>query len=259
MYQQRGKYKMNDLEYKNFYDKVGRLNGWDFSKIKCETVGDSWDFYREVKERCKPSHILLDVGTGGGENVLNISSSAKLLVGIDNSNGMIEKAHSNLKKSDVQNVEFFQMDSKALTFSPAHFDIASSCHAPFIASELAKVMKKGALFLTQQVSEHDKLNLKEAFGRGQCLGERDGSLKEKYMAELINAGFELVQVREYDVTDYYSTPEDLIFLLKHTPIIPRFGEEEEDFTILQKFIDANSSEKGIRTNSKRFMIIAVKS
>jgi len=250
---------MNELEYKNFYDKVGRLNGWDFSKIKCETVGDSWDFYREVKERCKPSHILLDVGTGGGENVLNIASSAKLLIGIDDSNGMIATAHSNLKKSGIQNVEFLQMDSEALVFPHAHFDIASSCHAPFTATELSKVMKKDAVFLTQQVSEHDKLNLKEAFGRGQCLGERDGTLKEKYMRELSSAGFERVQVSEYDVTNYYSSPEDLIFLLKHTPIIPNFGEEEEDFNILQKFIKANSSEKGIRTNSKRFMITAVKS
>lgn len=250
---------MNELEYKNFYDKVGRLNGWDFSEIKCETVGDSWDFYGKVKERCKPSHILLDVGTGGGENVLNIASSAKSLIGIDNSNGMIEKAYSNLRKSGVQNVEFLQMDSEALTFPHAYFDIVSSCHAPFAATGLAKVMKKGALFLTQQVSEHDKLNLKEAFGRGQCFGERDGTLKEKHMGELISAGFELVQVREYDVTDYYSIPEDLIFLLKHTPIIPNFGEDAEDFTILQSFIDANSFEKGIRTNSKRFMIIAVKS
>lgn len=41
---------MNELEYKSFYDKVGRLNGWDFSKIKCETVGDTWDFYSEVKK-----------------------------------------------------------------------------------------------------------------------------------------------------------------------------------------------------------------
>ncbi|MBE7121736.1 class I SAM-dependent methyltransferase [Bacillus cereus] len=250
---------MNELEYKNFYDKVGRLNGWDFSKLKCETVGDTWDFYKEVKVRCKPSDILLDIGTGGGENVLKIASSAKVLIGIDNSNGMIETAHSNLKKTDVQNVEFLQIDSEDLTFAHSYFDIASSCHAPFIASELAKVMKKGAFFLTQQVCEHDKLNLKEAFRRGQCLGERDGTLKEKYMNELISAGFELVQVREYDVTDYYITPEDLIFLLKHTPIIPNFGEEEDDFNILQKFIDANSSEKGIRTNSKRFMIIAVKS
>ena len=64
------------------------------------------------------------------------------------------------------------------------------------------------------------------------------------MNELISAGFDLVQVREYDVTDYYSRSEDLIFLLKHTPIIPRFGEQEEDFTILQKFIDTYSFEKG---------------
>ncbi|MGE7632704.1 class I SAM-dependent methyltransferase [Bacillus paramycoides] len=250
---------MNELEYKNFYNKVGRANGWDFSKLKCETVGDTWDIYGEVKERCKQSDILLDVGTGGGENVLKIASSAALLIGIDNSSGMIETAHSNLNKAGVENVKFLQMDSEALTFPNSYFDIASSCHAPFEASELAKVMKRGAFFLSQQVSEHDKLNLKEAFGRGQCLGEREGTLKEKYMSELISAGFELVQVREYDVTDYYSTPEDLIFLLKHTPIIPRFGEEEEDFDILQKFIDTNRTEKGIRTNSKRFMIFAVKS
>ena len=40
------------------------------------------------------------------------------------------------------------MNSEALTFPPAHFDIASSCHAPFIASELAKVMKQGAFLNT---------------------------------------------------------------------------------------------------------------
>ena len=34
------------------------------------------------------------------------------------------------------------MGSEALTFPHAHFDIASSCHAPFLASELAKVMKR---------------------------------------------------------------------------------------------------------------------
>ena len=38
------------------------------------------------------------------------------------------------------------MNSAALTFPLAHFDIASSCHAPFIASELAKVMKKVLCF-----------------------------------------------------------------------------------------------------------------
>ena len=249
---------MNELDYKTFYDKVGRSNGWDFSKLKYITEGATWGFYDEVIRRCKPSDVLLDVGTGGGENVLKIASSALFMIGIDNSSGMIETAQSNLKKARVPNVRFFKMESGDLTFPHSFFDIVSSCHAPFTAAEVARVIKKDGIFLTQQVSEHDKLNLKEAFGRGQCLGEKDGTLKEKYIRELRHAGFTDVQVLEYDAIDYYKTPEDLIFLLKHTPIIPRFGEREEDFDILKQFIRINKTEKGIRTNSKRFMIIANK-
>ena len=104
--------------------------------------------YSEVQERCKPSDILLDVGTGGGENILKISIfSCKLLIGIDNSDGMIETAHSNLKKSGVQNVEFLQIDSEILTFPHAHFDIASSCHAPFVACRVSESNEKGCFFL----------------------------------------------------------------------------------------------------------------
>ena len=250
---------MNELDYKNFYDIVGRVNGWNFSKLKCITEGATWDFYEEVVKRCKPSDVLLDIGTGGGENVLKIASAALMMIGIDNSSGMIETAQSNLEKTCVSNVRFCKMESEALLFPHSFFDIVSSCHAPFVATEVARVIKENGVFLTQQVSEHDKLNLKEAFGRGQCLGEKDGTLKEKYVRELRDAGFVDVRVLEYDAIDYYETPEDLIFLLKHTPIIPRFGEMKEDFDILRTFIAANTTEKGIRTNSKRFMIIASKS
>ncbi|MEB3055087.1 class I SAM-dependent methyltransferase [Bacillus pseudomycoides] len=250
---------MNELDYKNFYDKVGRSNGWDFSKLKYVTEGATWEFYEEVIERCKSSDVLLDIGTGGGENVLRIAPAALFMIGIDNSSGMIETAQSNLEKASVSNVRFFQMESESLMFPHSFFDIVSCCHAPFVAAEVARVIKKGGIFLTQQVSEHDKWNLKAAFGRGQCLGEKDGTLKEKYVRELKSAGFTDVQILEYDAIDYYQTPEDLLFLLKHTPIIPRFGEEKEDFDILGKFIITNKTEKGIRTNSKRFMIIANKS
>ncbi|MEH6944576.1 class I SAM-dependent methyltransferase [Bacillus sp. JJ722] len=250
---------MNELEYKKFYDKVGSLNGWDFSKLKYVTEGATWDFYKEVTKRCKSSDVLLDIGTGGGENILKIASAALFMIGIDNSSGMIATAQSNLKKTGVPNVRIIKMECEDLTFPHSFFDIVTSCHAPFVAAEVARVIKKNGIFLTQQVSEHDKLNLKEAFGRGQCLGEKDGTLKEKYVRELSEAGFVDVQTLEYDVNDYYQTPEDLIFLLSHTPIIPGFGERKEDFDILQKFITVNKTEIGICTNSKRFIIIAKKS
>ena len=249
---------MNELEYKNFYDKVGKINGWDFSKLQVTTEGVKWDFYEEETKRCKSSDILLDVGTGGGENVLKIASSLLLLVGIDISSSMIETAQSNLRKANKLNVRIYQMSSDNLQFPTGFFDVISSCHAPFYASEVAKVLRSGGTFLTQQVSEADKLNLKRAYGRGQSFEQVDGTLKERYIRELKKAGFAEVQSFEYNAIDYYQRPEDLMFLLKHTPIIPNFGQVEKDFDILNDFIKNNRTKKGICTNSKRFLIVAKK-
>ncbi|EGA91062.1 methyltransferase, putative [Planococcus donghaensis MPA1U2] len=67
-----------------------------------------------------------------------------------------------------------------------------------------------------------------------------------------------MQSFDYNVTEYYQRPEDLIFLLQHTPIIPNFGMEPEDYSRLTAFIENNRTKKGIYTNSKRFLIIAKK-
>lgn len=246
---------MDELD---FYDKVGKINGWDFSKLQVITKGVKWDLYEEVKKRFRHSDILLDVGTGGGENILKIATSFLFLVGIDLSSGMIDTAQSNLRKSNALNVRFCQMSAEDLRFPAGFFDVISNCHAPFVSTEIARVLKNGGAFLTQQVSEADKLNLKTAFGRGQSFGKLDGMSKEKYIKELREAGFTDIQSLEYDATEYYQRPEDLIFLLKHTPIIPDFGQREKDMDILRTFIQSNKTEKGIRTNSKRFLIIANK-
>lgn len=249
---------MREIEYEKFYEKVGRSNGWDFSKIQSSSEGVRWDFYEEVIKRGKKTDILLDIGTGGGENIIRIAPSLFFLIGIDLSKGMLETAIANLKKSNAANVRFFHMAADELQFPTEFFDIVSSCHAPFFSGEVFRVLKKGGLFLTQQVSEADKLNIKKAFGRGQAFDETDGALKERYIRELTNAGFSNIQSFDYDAAEYYQRPSDLIFLLKHTPIIPNFGQDKKDFEILNDFIKNNESEKGIRTNSKRFLLIAQK-
>lgn len=249
---------MNQMDYESFYNKVGKLNGWDFSNLMPISEGIKWDFYEEVIGRSENTDVLLDIGTGGGENLLKISPSLLFIIGIDLSNGMIEKAESNLKNSNVSNLRFFQMSSKDLQFPSGFFDIISSRNAPFSSKEVFKVLKNGGFFLTQQVSESDKFNLKKAFGRGQSYNEKDGALKERYIQELYEAGFSNVQSYEYDAIEYYQRPEDIIFLLKHTPIIPNFGQDKNDFEILSDFIEKNRTEEGIRTNSKRFLVIGQK-
>jgi len=251
-------FRLNELEYRNFYEKIGKVNGWDFSELQTTSEGEEWNFYEEVLKRGKKTDVLLDIGTGGGENLLIVASSLLLAIGIDLSIEMVKTAEDKLKKSLVSNLRFFQMTSDDLLFPPGFFDIVSSRHAPFNSFEVAKVLKSGGLFLTQQVSEADKLNLKTAFNRGQSFGETDGSLKEKYIQELNQAGFSEIQSFDYNATDYYQRSEDLLFLLTHTPIIPNFGQDKKDLEILDKFIRNNRTNKGIRTNSKRFLIIAIR-
>lgn len=248
---------MSKFDYKKFYDEVGPLNGWDFSKVKVAAEGVQWEFYNEVTQRCKQPDQLLDIGTGGGETLLSIAHTVSHVVGIDLSSGMIQTANQHLESSNKTNVRFVQMDAEKLDFPQNFFNVVSCRHSPFHAKEVAKVLVPEGIFLTQQVSENDKLNMTQAFGRGQHTN-LDGTLKNRYIEELKVAGFTDIQSFEYDATEYFETYEDLVFLLKHTPIIPNFGKYNNDFEILQQFIADNQTEKGIKTNSKRFMIISKK-
>lgn len=241
-----------------FYEAVGKANGWDFSRLRSRTEGELWNFYQLVAENTQSSDTLLDIGTGGGEKVLEIAASFFTVTGIDRSKAMIETAKANLAKTDFSHVCFLEASSETLPFRESSFDRLSSRHAPFNAKEIWRVLKKGGTFYTQQVSEADKANLKDAFGRGQSFGERDGELRDAYERDLAAAGFSEMEIREYDAVEYLERREDLLFLLLHTPIIPSFGEQEGDFDRLQEFIEQNQTGKGIRTNSKRFLIIAKK-
>lgn len=247
---------MNVVDYKTFYDTVGAINGWDFSSIKCVSEPAPWDFYSEVASKCRTSDRLLDIGTGGGEALLALADAAQLLVGIDQSAGMIATASRNLAASGLTHVHFVQMASEQLAFAADSFNIVSCRHAPFSAGEITKVLVSGGYFLTQQIAEQDKRNLGQAFGRGQSYQKVPGALKQQYLSDLESAGFRSLQAFDYDITEYYETAEDLLFLLKHTPIIPGFGNNPADFEVLQSFIEENRREQGIMTNSARFMIIA---
>jgi hypothetical protein len=169
---------------------------------------------------------------------------------------MIQTANANLLKAKKANVRIVQMDAENLQFPSGFFNVVSCRHSHFEAKEVKKVLVSDGVFLTQQIGDCDKFNIKQAFGRGQQFGSDTKSLKDNYLSELAEAGFTDIESFEYDAAEYYDSYEDLIFLLKHTPIIPGFGECDHDMDILQKFIEDNQTEKGIKTNSNRFMIIA---
>lgn len=249
---------MKGFDYQAFYDRIGAENGWDFSRIQCEVEGEGLDLFRRMAETAHGSEILLDIGTGGGEALMSVSDAVLLAVGIDNSHSMLSTARRNLVRRGQPNVRFLPMDAQHLDFPDDFFDIATCRHSDFAASEVFRTLGPGGVFFTQQVSEDDKLNIKQFFGRGQAFGLPTGTLEEQCLEALAAAGFRQIESCESDVTEYYSRPEDLVFLLKHTPILPHFGEEVGDFKKLDAFIQTHTTNRGIVTNASRFMIVAHK-
>jgi len=244
---------------KNFYDEVGKNIGWDFSIIESRKIikGKKWDFLRVVKQFLNKDKILLYIGTGGGEKILQISYFCKKIVGIDNSLEMVNKSNENLVKSGRKNIEFRVADSKKLPFNDNFFDIVTARHAPFSSKEVTRVLKKGGLFISQQVGESDKKNIKKLFGRGQSFGKKSGNLIRRYIQELKDVGFKIIRKNHYDAIEYYKDIKDITFLLEHTPIIPKFNHHK-DQKILKKLEKKYKTNKGIKTNSERFLIVPQK-
>lgn len=79
------------MEENSFYNKVGKINGWNFDHLQVTTEGIAKEISQEVYQLCSPTDIVLDIGTGGGERLLNLADSVLLAVGIDLSQEMIKK------------------------------------------------------------------------------------------------------------------------------------------------------------------------
>lgn len=246
--------------YKKIYDEVGTRSGWDFEKISKRTkvVGEKWDYLKLVKKYLNKDKLLLDVGTGGGEKLIELASSAKKAVGIDHSDSMISTANKNLRASGMKNVEFIKADAnEEFPFSDNLFDLVICRHAPFNPKEVFRVLKTGGLFIMQEVGEKDKENIKEIFGRGQSFGEKVGTSQAKYVQELKKAGFRILRSEDYSATEYYKDISDIIFLLKSTPIVNKL-EIDSDSIYLEELEDKFTTKNGIKTNSYRYLIIARK-
>jgi len=249
---------------KSFYDEV---NDWDFSTIKMtkENLTD-WKMYDILMQKAGVNLKILDLGTGGGENVLRHFPEAQEIVGTDLSEAMIKTARENLKKSGRKNIMFRTMDNLKMDTPDEYFDVVVARHTCIDPVQILKTLKPGGTLIVRGVDMLDCWELKRTFGRGQAFYDKKPISLIDYEA-ILDAGFIDVELVPIHVREYFQTDEDLLALLHKAPILEDFSEENPDaecvryeieLELLRKYIVTHKTPQGILLIRRYYGITAKK-
>ena len=245
------------------FDSADELRGWDFSRLRDDRDPVPWEYEEVVRRYLRPDDRVLDIGTGGGERFLTLAPFFGSGVGTDLDPEMVRVARENTPAALAARVSFATMPAEALAFPDASFDVVLNRHAPAVAAEVARVLRPGGYFVTQQVGGRNTQNLFEAFAWGS-----NGAYWEAYWrqrgvppssvahlgAAFQEAGCAMVAQGEYDVGYRFLDVASFVFWLKAVPLpeeldIARHGNR------LEAFLARSRTPHGIATNEHRDLLV----
>jgi len=163
----------------------------------------------------KPGEVVLDLGSGGGIDVLlsarRVGGTGKAY-GLDMTDEMLALARENQRKAGVSNVEFLKGEIENIPLPDNTVDvIISNCVVNLSADkdrvlrEAFRVLKPGGRFAVSDVVVHGAVPDQVRKNVELWIGCIAGALQdEDYASKLAGAGFERIGIeptRVYDVED----------------------------------------------------------
>ncbi len=192
-----------ELKIKWLQEERVELIGWDFSYISNRTESESlpWDYRETIKKYLSKKMYLLDLGTGGGEFLLELNHPYSLTAVTESYLPNLELCRRKLSKLGID-VQYGDYES-LLPFNSETFDIVIDRHESYDLGEVYRVLKPGGYFITQQVGETNNLELAKF-----VLSKPDlvYATENEYHSELVKAkklGFEIIRSEQaFPVTKY---------------------------------------------------------
>ena len=156
---------MNELELKKLWkqeESIAHIRGWDFSHIEGKYMVEDnlpWNYREIIEKYLTPSIRILDFDTGGGEFLLSLGHPHALTSATEGFPPNIELCKETLLPLGI---DFKPCDDETnIPFEDESFDIIINRHGSFDPKEIHRLLKKGGLFITQQVGEDNDRDLVE--------------------------------------------------------------------------------------------------
>ena len=245
-------------ELKQIVRSVGKLDGWDFSRVRFERGPVLWDYVDVARQYLKPMDRVLDLGTGGGEIFFSLAPCFGKGIGIDENPAMIEAARHNLSALAINNVSVMQMEASELHFDANEFDVVLLRHISVYVSEILRVLRPGGYFITQIVGQRSSLNFLKAFDWTPASFGPDWWQSVAELADQFRSlGCHILAQAEYDVPYWFKDVESFMFWLMAVPW-PEPIELDKHWPNINRILETYQTDRGIETNEHRGLLIVQK-
>ncbi|MCX6794272.1 MAG: methyltransferase domain-containing protein [Candidatus Gottesmanbacteria bacterium] len=248
----------------NFYDKVAKkFGGYAFSKnhigsrSECPKGDPEKIFKKKLLGLATNSSTAFDAGCGDGKFAFQIAKHFLRIIGIDTSKELLKIAKQKQKIFHVANISFRYQNADDTSFPDASFDIIFSRRGSTAFSEFHRLLKFGGYYIGIEIGEKDCQEIKEIFGRGQGYKEWDTSRLKNDKRKLNDVGFEVVSIKDYFCDEYFKSYKDFDLFLQGVPIFENFNSEK-DRKLLEEYVAEFTTEKGIRLQRHRVVLVAKK-
>ncbi|MEU7516413.1 class I SAM-dependent methyltransferase [Streptomyces sp. NPDC042898] len=204
------------------------VEGWDFSWLegRAHEQRPSWGYQRVMGERMARAQAALDIQTGGGEVLAGVPKLPPLVVATESWPPNVAKATGLLHPLGA--VVVADEDEPPLPFADEAFDLVVSRHPVTVWwEEIARVLRPGGTYLSQQVGPASVFELVEYF-----LGPQPEEVRRKRHPDDARraaeaAGLEVVDLRaEFLHTEFLDVGAVVYFLRKVIWMVPGFTVDQ---------------------------------
>ena len=177
-------------------EETAHIHGWDFSHIHNRYREEDdlpWDYKKIICQYLNKNIKILDYDTGGGEFLLSLKHPFHNTAATEGYPPNVELCKKTLLPLGI---DFKSCDTPSnIPFESESFDIIINRHGDFHAEELYRLLKKGELFITEQVGSENDRNLVEMVLPNTQKPFPHLNLKEQ--REIFeNAGFHIIRAEE---------------------------------------------------------------
>lgn len=237
-------------------DEKAVFKGWDFSYLKKRMVSEKppWDYLKIAKKFIRKSESVLDMETGGGEIFSLLKPFPKHTIAYEGYEPNFPIAKAKLEPFGVKVVKC--KNPKKLPFRNREFDLILNRHGSMNAKEVYRILRKGGIFLTQQVTgSDDSQDLVKEFKAKR----KFSNIKlENYAKQLKKAGFKIIKSKKWKGKRTFKDVGAIIYYLKAIPWIVQDFSVKKHLPILKNLQRKLEKNKKLKFDTARFLIIAKK-